>query len=552
MSGAAYDYVIVGGGSSGCAAASRLVTEHGARVLVLESGGRDSSSLFKMPAGFIKFLKGSRHVVFHQAKAQEALGGRRPIIPQGRVLGGGSTVNGMVYIRGQADDYAEWERATAGAGWSFRHMLPYFTAQEGNQRLGGAMHGVSGPLKVSDHRHRAPVSDAFVAALQNLGYAFNPDFNGGLQSGVGYLQLTTDGVRRVSAVTAFLDPLKDDPRLTVETGCLVTRVLIERGRAVGVAYAAGGALREARAGKEVILAAGAYETPKLLMLSGIGPADELRRHGLEVRVDRPGVGRNLQDHHEVPLVALTHENHGYFGEDKGLRMLANGLQYVLFKSGPVTSNGVEACLFVNPDRPNRDATLQIYCVPTVHLGKDVDGPPDCAGVTFNACLLRPKARGSVTLASVDPRDPPVVDPNFLGHPDDLRLSIEGLRVARTFLAASPLKEMVAGEIFPGEGVTSDDALAEHCRRTVKTNYHPVGTCRMGTDDDPMAVLTPDLRVRGVQNLRVIDASVMPNIISGNTNATALAVGARAADLIAGGSTLPPVDLPNRLPSANAA
>lgn len=549
---APYDYVIVGGGSSGCAAASRLVRDHGARVLMLESGGRDTSPLFKMPAGFIKFLKGSKHIAFHQAKAQDALGGRRPIIPQGRVLGGGSTVNGMVYIRGQADDYAEWDRAAGGAGWSFRHMLPYFTAQEGNQRLGGVMHGATGPLKVSDHRHRAPISSAFVAALQNLGYALNPDFNGGFQAGVGYLQLTTDGVRRVSAVTAFLDPLKDDPRLTVETGCLVTKVLIERGRAVGVAYEANGAAREVRADKEVILAAGAYETPKLLMLSGVGPEEELSRHGLATVVDLPGVGRNLQDHHEVPLVALTHENYGYFGEDKGLRMVANGLQYLLFKSGPVTSNGVEACLFVNPDAPNRDASLQIYCVPTVHLGKDVDGPPDCAGVTFNACLLRPKARGSVTLSSADPHDPPVVDPNFLGDPDDLRLSIEGLRTARTFLTASPLKEMVAGEIFPGEGVVSDEALAEHCRRTVKTNYHPVGTCRMGSDGDAMAVLTPDLRVRGIESLRVIDASMMPVIISGNTNATALAVGARAADLIAGKPTLPPVDLPNRLPASHAA
>jgi choline dehydrogenase len=541
-----FDYIIVGGGSAGCVAASRLVRDHDARVLILEAGGHAKSMLVDMPAGFIKFLKGSPYLTFHTPVPQAALGGRRPVIPQGRALGGSSVVNGMVYIRGQAEDYEIWDRETDHAGWSFRHMLPYFKRMEGNQRLGGRMHGVSGPLKVSDHIHRCDLSHAFVAALQEMGVPFNPDFNGGRQSGVGYLQLTTCKGRRCSAYRAFLEPVMDHPNLTVRTDCTVTRVLVEGGRAVGVEYLRGGRVEQARAGAEVILSAGAYQTPKLLMLSGIGPAEHLREHGIEVKVDLPGVGRNLMDHHEVPIVASTNGAYGYFGEDRGWRMLRNGLQYLLFKSGPVTSNGVEACVFINPDSPTSDASIQLYCVPTVYLDADIADVKPTHGVTLNACLLRPKARGSVRLASADPTAPPLIDPNYLGHPDDLRLSIEGLKYSREILRTPPLKDMVVGEILPGPKAASDEDLAAHCRRTVKTNYHPCGTCKMGSDRDPMAVLTPELRVRGVDGLRVIDASMMPAIISGNTNATALAVGDRAADLITGAQTLPPVPLSNEL------
>lgn len=548
-----FDYVIVGGGSAGCVAASRLVRDHGARVLILEAGGHAKSLLVDMPAGFIKFLKGSPYLTFHTPVPQAALGGRRPVIPQGRALGGSSVVNGMVYIRGQAADYEAWDRETDHAGWSFRHMLPYFTRMEGNQRLGGRLHGVSGPLKVSDHIHRCDLSNAFVAALQEMGVPFNPDFNGGRQSGVGFLQLTTWKGRRCSAYRAFLEPVMGNPNLTVRTGCTATRVLIEDGRAVGVEYLRGGTAERARAGAEVILSAGAYQTPKLLMLSGIGPAEHLREHRIDVAVDLPGVGRNLMDHHEVPVVATTKGAYGYFGEDRGWRMAVNGLQYLLFKSGPVTSNGVEACVFIDPDSPGSpgdpvgDASIQLYCVPTIYLDADIADVTPTHGVTLNACLLRPKARGSVRLASADPAAPPLIDPNYLGHPDDLRLSVAGLRYSREILEAQPLKDMIAGEILPGPGVTSDEGLADHCRRTVKTNYHPCGTCKMGSDRDPMAVLTPDLRVRGVEGLRVIDASMMPVIISGNTNATALAVGDRAADLIAGAPTLPPAPLSNAIP-----
>jgi choline dehydrogenase len=273
-------------------------------------------------------------------------------------------------------------------------------------------------------------------------------------------------------------------------------------------------------------------TPKLLMLSGIGPSNELSRHGVPVVSDLPGVGENLQDHHEVPVVAGTSGAFGYFGQDRGLAMLSSGLQYILFKSGAVTTTGVEACAFIDPDGGERP-TIQLYCVPTVYLDRDVSGVEPTHGVTLNPCLLRPKARGSVRLSSGDPLMPPQVDPQFFGHSDDLRLTIAGLRYAREVLATSPVRQMVEIELFPGADVSSDDDLADHCRRTVKTNYHPVGTCRMGRDSDLGAVVTPDLAVRGVAGLRIVDASIMPTIPSGNTNAPVLAIADKAFDVITG-------------------
>jgi choline dehydrogenase len=283
---------------------------------------------------------------------------------------------------------------------------------------------------------------------------------------------------------------------------------------------------------EVILAAGTYASPKLLMLSGIGPADALAQHGIDVRADLPGVGKNLQDHHEAPIVAATKGAFGYFGDDRGLAMLGHGLQYILFRSGAVTTTGVEACAFIDPDGGERP-TIQLYCVPTVYLDRDVSGIEPTHGVTLNPCLLRPKARGSLRLASADPFTPPVIDPRYFDHPDDLRLTVAGLRYAREVLATNPVRETIAKELMPGLAAASDADLAAHCRRTVKTNYHPVGTCRMGRASDSEAVVGPDLCVRGIEGLRVVDASIMPAIPSGNTNAPVLAIADKAADLVMG-------------------
>jgi choline dehydrogenase len=530
-----YDFIVVGGGSSGCVAASRLVREHGARVLLLEAGRAKGHPLLAMPAGYMKFLERDTFLTMHRTAPQPQLDGRAPVIPQARLLGGGSAVNAMVYMRGRPADYDGWGAFVgADAGWSYEDLLPYFKAQEDNDSLADEHHGVGGPLSVSHLGFHAEASRAFVKAVQALGYPFNPDFNGASQRGVGFMQHTIDPRRRrrCNAVDAFLRPALDDPRLTVLTEAKATRLLFDRGRAVGVDYLRAGQVETARTDGEVLLAAGAYETPKLLMISGIGPADHLAEYGIETRANLSGVGENLQDHHEVPVVAATNGAFGHFGEDRGWRMLRNGLAYLFLKSGRVTTTGVEACAFVDPDEHGEE-TIQLYCVPTVYLDRDVLGLAPTHGVTLNACLLRPKARGSVRLRSADPLAPPLVDCRFFGDPDDLQLSVEGLRFARRVLGARPLSDMVDHEIFPGREVAGDAELAVHCRRTVKTNYHPVGTCRMGRQDDPQAVLDPALRVRGAKGLRVIDCSLMPTIVSGNTNAPAMAIAAKAADLAAG-------------------
>lgn len=530
-----YDYIVVGGGSAGCIVAARLVSEGNARVLLLEAGRDEYHPVLKMPAGYMKFLASDRFLTMHQTEAQSQLNGRGVIVPQAKVLGGGSTVNAMVYMRGHKQDYADWNQALGhqGIDWSWETLLPHFTAIEDNDHLGAPNHGVGGPMKVSHLGHFSPLSRAYVKTLQGLGIPYTADFNSGNPSGVGFMQHTIDGQtrQRCSVVDAFINPLRHDARLTLVTGAQVEEVLFDGTCASGVRYRQDGQPQQARASREVILAAGAYQTPKLLMLSGIGPQEQLKQHGITVRHALPGVGKNLQDHYEVPVVASTRGAFGYYGQDRGWPMVKAGLQYLLFKSGPVTTTGVETCAFFDPLDFTATPTIQMFCVPTVYLDRDVMGADPGDGVTVNSLLLRPKATGEVTLRDNNASSLPVIDTQIFGHPDDLARTLAGFRFARQVLAAAPISEMVDQEIFPGAEVTSDDAISAHCRRMVKTGYHPVGTCRMGHDDDPLAVLHDDLRVRGVQRLRVVDASMMPNIISGNTNAVVMAVAHRAAELV---------------------
>ena len=532
-----YDYIIAGGGSSACVAASRLVAEQGARVLLLERGPAKFSWLMRLPAGYMKFLARDTFLEMHKVVPQPQLGGRAPIVPQAKVLGGGSSVNAMVYMRGQREDYDGWDVFLGGAsGWSYDDMLPVFRSMEGNERLNDAYHGASGPLQVSDPGHIAEMSRAFMLAVQAKGLPYNTDFNGATQRGVGPMQNTfgrgrSGRLERCDAVRAFLSGVIRNPLLTVETGALVTRVVVEGGRAVGVEYRKNGQTQVARTEREVLVATGTYNTAKLLMLSGLGPADHLKQHGIGVVADLPGVGQNLQDHHEVPVIAATNKRSaGYFGEDRGWRMVRNGLQYFTFGTGPVTTIGVDCCAFYDPDGGARP-TIQLYCAPIVYLDRDVTDQKATHGVTFTSCLLRPKARGSVALRSADPADKPLVDSRFFGHPEDLRLTIASLRFARELLATSPVAALIDQEMLPGGEARSDADLQAFCAKTVKTNYHPVGTARMGPAGDPLAVVDARLRVRGIEDLRVIDCSAMPMIPSGNTNAPALAMGSRAATMI---------------------
>lgn len=533
---AEYDYIIAGGGSAACVAATRLIKEHGARVLLIERGPARYAWLMHMPAGYMKYLWREDFLEMHHTAPQEQLGGRGPIVPQAKVLGGGSSVNAMVYMRGQRQDYDGWaDYLGQDTGWSYDDLLPHFRMLEHNESFNDRYHGTKGRLLVSDPGQLCRTTRDYIRAAQAAGIPYNRDFNGATQAGVGVMQHTmgigkNGKMQRCDAVTAFLSEVMHDERLTVLTESQATRILFSGTRATGVEYRRRGATFTARAEREVLVASGTYNTAKLLMLSGLGPADHLKEHGITVHTDLPGVGQNLQDHHEVPVIALTKEKGGYFGEDHGWRMVRNGLQYLMFGTGPVTTTGIESCLFYDPDGGERP-TIQLYCGPIVHVDRDISDVEDGDGITLASCLLRPKARGTVRLRSADPNDQPWVNANFFGHPDDLRLTLASMRFARELLTFDPLAANIAREILPGADKLSDAELTQFAAKTVKTNFHPVGTARMGPDSDPMAVLDPRMRVRGTEGLRVIDCASIPFIPSANTNAIALTLGSRAASLI---------------------
>lgn len=524
----AYDHIIVGGGSSGSLVAARLARA-GSKVLVIEAGGSEKNPLISIPAGFVKLLGVEKFMWFYESTVQQRLHGRQPVVPTGKVVGGGSSVNAMVYIRGQANDYAPWVEATDDPGWGWDQLLPIFRGMEDNNRFQDDLHGIGGPWKESDPVQICDLSCRYVLAAQAAGIPFSDDFNGPSQTGTGYFQLSVENGKRCSAATAFLRPaMKETGNIDLLTGCLVQKVVIEKGRAVGVTYTRDGETETARASGEVVLCAGAIATPKIMMLSGIGPQFHLKEYGIKTLVDLDGVGQNLQDHTEVPVLAFTKPGHGYFGQDKGLRQLRNGLQYLMFKPGPVASNGVESCSFFDPDDASAPATIQQFCVPSVYLDPDTTDLAPTYGLTLNSCVLRPGSRGSVRLASGDPSDQPLVDTNYFEDPEDLRLSVGGLRMARKILDQEPLKSIITKEVFSGPDIQDNDAMEAHAKKFVKTVYHPVGTARMGRDADNNSVLTPDLKVKGLEGLRIADASAMPTIISGNTNSTTLVVAERAA------------------------
>jgi choline dehydrogenase-like flavoprotein len=531
-----FDHIVVGGGAAGCVVAAKLV-EGGARVLLLEAGHSHRHPLLDMPPGIFKMINGSKFMRYHQTVPQEHLGGRVHDIPQGHVLGGGSSVNAQVYMRGRPADYEEWHELLCCdneyPGWSWADVLPHFRGMEDNNRLHDERHGVGGPLLVSDPGYIDDVSRWFVQTVQALGEPFNADFNGPTQRGVGFYQFMNRSGRRSSAAYAFIAPLADDSRLTLRLNAAVRHIDLENGSAVGVTY------RDARrreqrafADGEVILAAGALVTPQLLMLSGIGPAEHLRAHGLACVADLPGVGENLIDHPEVPIVAMANGPYGYYRQGIGWRMLRNGLQFKLLGSGPILSAGVEAGAFVNPIDRGVEPTVQAFCVPIVYLDRDTLGMvADGYGVTITTVVVKPRSRGYVRLRSASADDMPLVSPHLLRDPADARTMIAGQRFFLEAFRTKPLSERIERIVAPDPKDASDDALLAYCRRFVKTNYHPSGTCRMGPAGDPLAVLDSCLRVRGIERLRVCDLSAMPNINAGNTAAPAMMLGSRCAELI---------------------
>lgn len=532
-----YDYIVVGGGASGCVAAARLVTDGNARVLLLEGGHSHRHPLLDMPPGIFKMINGSKFMRYHQTVPQEHLDNRVHDIPQGNVLGGGSSVNAQVYMRGRPADYDEWHDLLRGdnnyPGWAWKDVLPHFRGMEGNNRLQNDLHGGDGPLLVSDPGHINEVSRWFVQSVQAMGVPFNHDFNGTVQKGVGFYQFMNRGGKRSSAAYAFIAPIEKRKNFTLELNARVSRIDIEAGVARGVTYRdKSGAERKAFAAREVIVAAGALVTPQLLMLSGIGDSGQLKTHGIRCVADLPGVGQNLIDHPEVPIIAIANGPYGYFRQGVGWRMLWNGIQFKLFGSGTILSSGVEAGAFINPIDPDALPSIQAFCVPIVYLDRDIlTLVENTYGLTITTVVTKPKSRGHVRLRSANPEDMPLVSPNLLQHPDDMRTMIEGQKYFLRAFEKNPLASRYSRIAIPDPARVSDDVMTAHCKRFVKTNYHPSGTCRMGPTGDPMAVLDSRMRVRGVDNLRVCDLSAMPNINAGNTNAPAMMLGSRCAELI---------------------
>ena len=526
-----FDFIIVGGGTSGTITATKLV-ENGHSVLLIEEGGNNNNPLLSMPAGWIPMLDGSPYLKFYKSIVQPQLNNRQHDIAQAKVLGGGSSVNGMVYMRGKPSDYQKWVEETGDDRWSWQSLLESYKRLENNQRLSGGFHGSDGAIKVSDPGYVAKGSDLYIKSMQNLGLPYNRDFNDGEQYGVGLMQYTIGDGKRSDTVSTLLKPLSNNKNFQIKLNTIVTRVIIENKKATGVEVISKKKV-DKYYGKEIILTAGSLVSPKILMHSGIGEETQLKKFGIEIKEKLEGVGKNLQDHHEVPFISRAKKGYGYFRQNKGLRMIRNGIQYLLFKSGPVTSNGVDCCSFLNPDdlKNQNEPKVKLYCVQIMYTDRDTKGIKPDHGVTLTPCIMNPKSRGEITLNSSNPLDLPNINPNFLSNNDDIETFISSLKLARKVINTKPLSDIILEEILPGKNVNDDQSLTNYCKKMVKTNWHPVGTCKMGKDSDDMAVLNSKLQVKGIENLRVFDVSMMPNIVAANTNAPAMAIADKATDIM---------------------
>ncbi|MBS0582497.1 MAG: choline dehydrogenase [Proteobacteria bacterium] len=522
-----YDCIIVGAGSAGCVLANRLSEDPNRRVLLLEAGPRDWHPFIHMPAGLAK-LVGKKGINWNYTTEPEpALDNRRLWWPRGRVLGGSSSINAMCYIRGDARDYDEWARMVGDARWAWQNVLTYFKRAEGNTRGGSELHGADGPLGVQDLRYRNVLTDAFVEGAKECGYALNDDFNGATQEGFGPYQVTQKNSARCSTAVGYLRPVRQRANLVVRTNARTERVLFDGHRAIGVDYRHHGRLTRAE-GAEVILCGGAINSPQLLMLSGIGPADHLRAHGIRVESDLPGVGANLQDHLDICTLQQCTQPVTY---DR-LSDAAVLFKYLAKRDGPGTSNIAEAGGFVRTRfATDERCDMQFHFIPALlddHGRHRLPG----YGFTMHACMLRPKSRGEIRLASADPAANALIRANYLSDAEgyDLRILIEGVKLSRGIFAAKAFDAYRGAEIYPGAAAQSDAEIEAFIRRKAETVYHPVGSCRMGNDAG--AVVDAELRVHGVPGLRVVDASVMPCLPGGNTNAPTIMIAERAAELIA--------------------
>jgi choline dehydrogenase len=537
-----FDYIIVGAGSAGCVLANRLTEAPEIRVLLIEAGPPDRSLFIHMPSAFAYPLAGDTYNWAYATEPEPHMDGRRIACPRGRVLGGSSSINGMVYVRGHALDYDGWAGAKGLEHWSYFHCLPYFRKAETRIKGADAYHGGDGPLYVTTGAMRNPLYRAFIDAGVEAGYAYTDDMNGYRQEGVGPMDRTTWRGRRWSAAMAYLRPARRRANLRVESRCLVTRILFESTRAAGVEYAQGGRLVRARARREVIVAAGAINSPQLLMLSGIGDADALGQCGIAAVAHVPGVGENLQDHIETyvqhactqPITLYTTQNLVAKGRI--------GLEWLLFRTGLGATNHFEAGGFIRSAAGVRHPDLQYHFLP---IAITYDGREKVEQHGFQAHVgpMRPTSTGWVRLKSSDPREPPRIQFNYLATAGDRREFRDGVRLTREIFAQRAFDPFRGAELSPGAQVTTDAAIDAHLRRKAESAYHPSCSCRMGADDDPLAVVDGNLRVRGVEGLRVVDASVMPAVVSGNLNAPTIMIAEKAADIVLGKPALPATDVP---------
>ena len=518
-----YDFIIIGGGSAGSTIAARLSEDESVRVLLLEAGGSDRHPFFHLPAGFAKMTKGIGSWGW-STTPQKAMQNKVFNYTQAKVIGGGSAINAQIYTRGAAQDYDEW-RQMGCDGWSYEEVLPYFKKSENNDTFDDRYHGKGGPLGVSQPAAPLPICDAFIEAAGQLGIPKNTDMNGEKQDGAGYYQLTQRNARRSSAAMAFLGQTKGRSNLTIQMKAQVKRILVEHGRATGVEMAGG---TKIMADREVILSSGAIGSPRLLQLSGIGPADHLKSLEIDVVYDQPNVGENLQDHLDLYAICEVTGPHTYDRYAKLHLSALAGLQYIFTRKGPVASSLFETGGFWYADENARSPDIQMHLGLGTGIEAGVEAMPN-GGVTLNACHLRPRSRGTVRLQSADPKYMPLIDPNYLSDPYDREMSIRGLKLVQDILSQSALSKYILAERLPGPDVKTDEDYFNFICVHSKTSHHCAGTCRMGSDD--AAVLDTRLRFNGIDGLRVADASVMPAVNSSNTNAPSIMIGEKAADMI---------------------
>lgn len=527
LDGAEFDYVIIGAGSAGCVLANRLSADPSRRVLLIEAGPPDSYVWIHIPVGYFKTMHNPRTDWCMLTEPDPGLNGRRLQWPRGRVLGGSSSINGLLYIRGQPEDYDQW-RQLGCTGWSYDDVLPFFRRSEDQERGESEFHGTGGPLAVSNMRVRRDVCDAYIDAAEEIGIPRNDDFNGAAQEGAGYFQLTARNGRRCSAAVGYLNPAKRRPNLRIVTGALVHRILVEGGRASGVELSADGATQRVRAAGEVLLSAGALNSPHLLELSGIGRGEVLQDIGVPVVRELPGVGENLQDHLQARSVYKCNRPTLNDEVNHPVRKVMIGLEYMLRRRGPMSMGASQVCIFARTHPSKATPDVQFHIQP-LSADKPGDGLHHYSAFTASVCQLRPESRGRLVPRSPDPRETVAIYPNYLATLTDQQTIVDGMKLARRLAATRALSPFIVEELMPGLLVHTDEELLENARDTATTIYHPVGTCKMGTD--PGAVVDARLRVRGIQGLRVVDASVMPTLVSGNTNAPAIMIGEKAASMI---------------------